>query len=100
MAITNSLIDDIVTGDDFTLARQVTGLPAGVTVTKCWLTIKHNNTETDSQSLIQKIITGFASSAGQVTDSGASGTATLQFLLTPLDTIKLQPGVQHTFDLQ
>ena len=100
MPTLNSIIDDLVVGSDLWIRRPITGLPAGVTLSQAWLTIKENSTQTDAQAIIQKSITSAATSQGQITDTGADTAGELLFYLIPLDTEKLDPCLIYEFDVK
>lgn len=94
------MIDDIMVGTNKTIARTVTDVPTTNVLNKAWLTVKDNYTRTDANATFQLSITTAATSAGQITDAGTSGTGNLQFLLTPSQTLLLTPKKQYVFDVK
>lgn len=94
MSIFNGSIVAMVAGDDLDVKRTVTGVPATQTLAKAWLTFKPQSAlgEPDP-GLLQKAITPTSvPGVGQITDTGASGTGSLLFQLTGVDTLALPIG--------
>lgn len=101
----NTVIDDIVAGDDYFIERIISGLPVGVSVVEAWLTVKANLTDLDSAALIQKNITGVdVVGQGVIIDDGSDGTATIRFDLVPADTAIIpaagRGSTGYPFDIQ
>jgi hypothetical protein len=57
----------------------VPDVPDSLTITKAYLMVKSNWTDPDNNAVVNLSITGSATASGQITDSGADGTGTLQF---------------------
>lgn len=94
-------ITGFVAGDAMTIKRPaITGVPQGRTLTKAWLTIKRNKRDADNQAALQLSITSSPAAAGQITDTGASGTAALLFALTNAQTLALGWVEPYVFDIQ
>src|SRR3954468_10819484 len=92
--------EDFVAGDDLDVRRSVTGVPSGQTLTKAWLTFKTNRFDTDGHALLQKIITSTPTTSGQITDAGASGTGTIVFQLTNVETLALPIDIDTPYDIK
>lgn len=93
-------ITGFIGGNDITVRRTVTHIPATLTIAKCWLTIKAKDTDADP-GLVQKAITDVLSADGQITDTGADGTGTVVFLLKPADTgTALTAGKTYVYDIK
>lgn len=84
-----------VAGDDLRVHVTVTGIPAGQTVVKAWLTIKSKRSDADNQAIAQKILTAGFSHTG--TDPV---TATWNFDLTAGDTAICKPQTTYEYDIQ
>lgn len=77
----------LVTGDYKEVRRSISGIPAGETVTKSYLTVKNAASDADTAAIFQKTITSSLDLAqGVIEDSGASGTAVVRFFLLPANT--------------
>jgi hypothetical protein len=92
--------EDFVAGDDLDVRRTVTGVPAGQTLTKAWLTFKTNRFDTDVNALLQKTITSAPTSSGQITDTGGSGTGVILFQLTNVETLALPIGIDTPYEIK
>jgi hypothetical protein len=91
---------EVVAGDDLDVRRTVLNVPTGQTLTKAWLTFKTNRFNTDVNALLQKIITTAATSSGQITDAGASGTGVILFQLTNVETLALPIDIDTPYDVK
>ena len=99
MALTHTVIDDLIVGSPLHIPRTVK-LEQGVGfLEKCWFTVKENRTKPDTEALIKISITGTPSSGGQITDLGGSGVGTFVFYLLRADTLKLQFRRVYIFDI-
>lgn len=94
-------ITGFVKGDDLDIVRSVSDIPVGQTVTNAILTIK---SDVSSSIIIQKQITSTLSAGvGQITDTGAGGTAVVKFFLTggtAGDTTDLDAETAYPYDIQ
>jgi hypothetical protein len=101
MPTLDSTIDNFVVGDDLKVDRTISNIPQDDTVVKAWFTVKRFSSQLDADALFQKSIsTGYVQNQGQITDAGASGTASLFFELNAAVTSLLQAGVAYLFDIQ
>ena len=87
-------------GADRSILRTVVNIPAGLTMTKAWLTVKNNLTDTDLQAVFQLIITPSANTTGQITDTGGSGTGTIVFNILAAQSSLLVEGQKYVYDIQ
>lgn len=92
-------IKNVVAGDDLTVLRTVQNIPAGQLLATAYFTLKVAGTDADP-GLFQKIITPTPGVPGQITDTGASGTGTIQFELADTDTILCVPEQSYYYDIQ
>lgn len=99
MPVLNSMIDDLIVGEYKEILRPITRVPAGKVLEQAWFTVKKKATDPETEALMKKSITMAATSDGQITNSGASGTGSLYFILTTVDTTKLKPHIVYVFDL-
>ena len=77
-------IETQTAGDAWELEIFGENLRSGFTVVEAWFTVEHTRGEAVGTVPIRQHITAAASSAGQVTDNGAStGTAVLLFQVPP-----------------
>lgn len=67
----------------------VPDVPSGLTMTKAYLMVKNNWTDADNSAIVSLSITSSPTASGQITDTGADGTGTLEFVIgaTALDAI-------------
>jgi hypothetical protein len=97
-------ITDVIAGDDFGIDRVVSRVPAGVNVTKAWLTIKERVDDADADALLQITIAALGTNAGQITNVGydtpQGRKADLTFELSKTDTLKLTPKKPYPYDIQ
>ena len=101
MTKTGEKILDVVIGDDFRIQRTYTSLPAGLTITKAWLTIKTSEKTLDASALIQKSITAAITSAGSITDADTTGgSIAMYFDLTRTETATAQRNLPYVYDVQ
>lgn len=101
MANFEGLIDDFVAGNDITIERTVTGVPAGQTLTMAWFTVKSKFSDLDADAKIQKeITTVLDANQGHISDSGADETGTVIFYLQAADTLLLYPLSEYRYDIQ
>lgn len=84
-----------VAGDDLRVHVTVTGIPAGQTITKAWLTIKAKKTDPDNQAVVQKVITSGFTHTG--TDPV---TCVMNLDLTAAETANCQPQTIYEYDVQ
>ncbi len=90
----------VVTRNDLTVQRTITGVPAGDTLASAWLTVKLNKTDADP-GIFQRAITSALTAAGQITDTGAGDTqGAVEFYLLPANTSLLTEGVGYHYDIQ
>jgi hypothetical protein len=100
MSTLNASIGGIVAGDDLDVRRTVTGIPAGQTLAKAWLTFQATPGGADP-GLLQKVITTSAViGVGQITDDGADGTGEVLFQLTGADTLALPVECSTPYDIK
>ena len=93
-------IRDVVCGDALAIERTISGVPAGLTITKAWLTIKATITDLDADALLQLTVTSVLASTGQITDTGATGVAVVRFTLSGAQTLLVPPEASYPFDVQ
>jgi len=70
-------------------------VPTGTTITQAWFVVKPDLADPDDQALISKTIFPGVTSSGQITDVGASGTASLIFVLDDDDANALSIGTLY-----
>ena len=76
MTLKHQTIKDRCIGDDFDIERPVTGIPAGVTLTKAWLMVKASERDADAAAVISKTITAASvAGTGHITDTGSGDQA-------------------------
>jgi hypothetical protein len=100
MTLYNQLLRGFVAGDDFDVERTITGIPAGRTLTKAWLTVKRLAADVDGSALLQLVITSSLTSAGQITDTGADGTGTVVFQVSAAQSAALGFALTYQYDIQ
>lgn len=90
-----------VAGDAFTVNRNITGIPAGRTLAKAWLTIKQAPTDADP-GILQKVITPVDQPGiGHISDTGAGDQeADLRFDVTALDSTAIGAARRFVYDVQ
>lgn len=99
MADLESVIDDVVQGDDCDIIRQVTNIPIGSSLTDAWLSIKENHW--DTTAIITKHITTTPSASGHIEDTGSGDTVGIvRFRLAKEETIILHEHFTYDFDVQ
>lgn len=100
MANLTETINNVVSGDDFQIVREITNVNTGQHLTNAWLTIKENNW--DSTYIIQKAITSSdVPLQGVISDTGDTDTvANVKFNLTADETILLKPFYSYVYDIQ
>jgi len=93
-------IIELVAGNDIRVQREYTGLPAGVTLSKAWMTVKAVKTDPDP-GIFQLIITTVLSSAGRITDAdSADGILAMFFDISKVQSALLTPKVKYNYDVQ
>jgi hypothetical protein len=99
MAVLNSTIENIVTGDDCDVIRQIENVPIGTTLIEAWLTIREDYWLTPV--ILAKHITPVLSTDGRIEDTGADDTiGVLRFRLTKEETVLLHEHFEYDFDVQ
>lgn len=93
------IISGFTAGDDYTVRRNVVGLPSTITISKAWFTVKRTKSDPDS-SIFQKEVTAVETAAGEIEDIGNGGTAVLRFDLSPANTLLLAELVTYFYDIQ
>ncbi len=58
----------------------VPDVPDTLTITKAYLMVKNNWTDADGAAVVNLSITSSATASGQITDTGADGTGTIEFI--------------------
>lgn len=106
-------VKNIVIGDAKRIKRTYTGLPAGSTIAKAYLTVKARTTDADADALFQKSITASAAASGQITTAATtSGQVVFYFDLSEANTlaasvktyqhdiqVELSTGETHTMEI-
>lgn len=105
MPTLNSVIDDIVVGDDLTIRRTIdfalTNFPAGTTINKAWLTVKETVADADPGIFQKAITTTNVPGTGEIEDDGTGDVnMVVRFDLTPVDTLAIGSELQRPFDIQ
>lgn len=59
----------------------VPDVPSGLTMTKAYLMVKNTWTDSDGSAVVSLTITASPTASGQITDTGADGTGTLEFVI-------------------
>lgn len=93
-------IRGVVVGDDVRVDVTITSVRTGLTISKAWLTVKSNSSDTDVSSLVQADITTSATSKGQITNAGGSGTGTMYFVLANTATDDADEDFGYSYDVQ
>lgn len=89
----------VAVGSGYDVKRTVP-LEAGLgLLEKAWFTVKANATQTDDEAIVKKSITTAATSSGQITNAGASGSGEFVFYLVNADTTKFVGGKRYQFDI-
>ena len=97
----SATITNFVAGDDLTVTRTITGVPAGDTLAKAWLTVKRRQRDLDAAAIFQKEITPVdVPGTGEITDTGGDGTGAVRFDLADEDTLLLEPLRGYYYDIQ
>ena len=81
-----------VVGDDLQIDFTITGVPAGSSFTKAWMTFKRNRSDADASAIIAPTIT----SGLTVT----STTLTYSITITKAQSILFTPGIKYYWDAQ
>ena len=87
-------------GDDLPIDFTLTSWPAGQTLSKAYLTLKTATSDADAAAVVQKSITITATTSGQITADGSSGTATGRIIITKSDYGEVLPDVNYAYDIQ
>lgn len=98
MADLKSTIDNIVTGDDCDVIREIENVPIGMTLIQAWLSIRENYWST--AVILAKTITTTATVNGRIEDNGADTIGVLRFRLTKEETVLLHEHYEYDFDVQ
>jgi len=99
VAITNDAGANFVRGDAFGVNRTITDIASGRLLTKAYLTAKALPGNADP-GVFQLTITAVASSAGQITNTGASGTGSLVFTVTSAQSALLDSTLTYVYDIK
>lgn len=98
-AITTDAGANFVAGDAFGVTRTITDIGSGRTLAKAYLTVKASPTDADPGAL-QLAITTTLTGAGQITDTGASGTGTIAFTVSSSESASLGSGRAYLYDIR
>ena len=90
---------NFVAGDAFGLTRSVTNVPSPRVLTKVYLTLKKDPRDADP-GVLQLTITTSATSAGQITNAGGSGTGAFTFAVSSAQSAALGPLQTFVYDLK
>jgi hypothetical protein len=99
-------IEGFVCGDDFQVKRTVTLVPDGQTITKAVMTVKkrYDLDTTDTQAVVQKVITSTLGPNGQITDPGTgtypNRSATVLFSFDGPDTQTWRGYTMYHWDIE
>lgn len=100
MTALNNNLKPIVRGDTRKIQRTFTGLPAGETIAKAWLTVKSTPAVSDP-GLFQVEITTTATSSGQITDATSSdGQIGMYFIISGTNSALATGGAEYLYDIQ
>lgn len=92
---------DFVAGDDVRVSRIYTGLPAGIGISKAYLTIKTRCADSSTVAVLQKAIFPAPSGDGHITDDSSTGGSIAMFFdLDQTETALLTPLVPYSYDVQ
>lgn len=100
MTAFNGFITGIVAGNHVDITRTVTDVPATQTLSKAWLTFKESPADPDPGVVQKMILPGAVADQGQITDTGADGTAALLFQLTAQNTLDLPVGRRIAYEIK
>lgn len=102
MVVTTNLHLDlgIVRGNKFPLKRIIANIPAGVTLSEAYLTLKAAYTDADPGLFQKHITTANVSGVGRIENDGTSGTGELRFDLTEADTEAMVADTPYFFDIK
>lgn len=93
-------IKNLVIGDARRIKRVYSGLTAGITISRAFLTIKKSEKQADAAALVQKEITATQGIKGQITDTATNGgSIALYFDLDETDTLPAKP-IEYVYDVQ
>jgi hypothetical protein len=90
----------IAKGDGWRVIVTVTDIPAGLTLTKGWFTVKRYKSDLDADALFQRIVTTVLDAHGQITDTGGDGSGSLYFLIPLTSTALAEPSRRYEYDIQ
>jgi len=95
-------IESLVCGDFRQVPFQITNIPNGATVSKCWMTVKSDANDDDINAIFQKSITTVLDlDEGHVTNDGSIGNVCTGFFnLLSADTILITPQTPMYYDIQ
>lgn len=96
-------INNLVVGDTWAFRRTYEGLPPGATVSKAWLTIKRDHSQTDNAAgVIQIPITTTETADGQIEDAttASDGKITVYLVVSKTLTAGLQWWTRYYYDIQ
>ena len=97
----NQRITALVAGDTWKFIRTYTGLTTGVTISKVYMTVKNDPTDTDITALVQRSITTASTAAGQITDASTSdGAIAFNVIILDTQSVLLTPLEDYYYDLQ
>lgn len=98
-----SVIEDIVSGDDYNIQRTVGSIPTSQTVVKAWLAIKkhYDDPDTPTAVIFKEITASYVPGVGQITDNaGITHIAGFFFELTHADTALLETFRRYHFAIK
>jgi hypothetical protein len=95
----NGSITDLTAGEDWSVIRDITGLPVGITINAADFIVKASIYDPDTDALITCHVTTTPDAHGSI-GTGSDGIVTLTFLVPKADTDTLTHARPYSYRVQ